>query len=160
MKERLIETTDQYTLFCREDCENLRFDWKDKTQQLLSDFLNENLGMFCELAVAVLKIEAGELPSYGAFMDWYDFYVTSDGIVIGPGGEANYAGVKFEGRYSLNELKAIMDLYRKKYAEIYAMDIDEVDEDYQPVIEGIIEDFPAKEMLESLRRFPEVGKDP
>ena len=145
--------TDQYTLSFSDNYVDLHFTWKDKAKQLLSDFLSDYTPTFCELYAAIRKIETGELPSYGAFMDLYSFKVTADGIHIGPGGEAKYIGETFEGRYSMQELKDMMDLHREKCVEIYSVDLYAVDEDYEPIIDGIIEDYPAKAAVEGRRRF-------
>ena len=155
MSDKQYETTDQYTLSYCDSYVEIPFIWKDEEKQLLSDFLSEFTVTFCELYVAIRKIEAGELPSYGAFMDWYSFHVTADGIHIAPGGEARYVGETFEGRYSMQELKEMMELHRGKCVEIYDVDLFLVDEDYEPLIEGIIEDYPAKAAVEARRRFPE-----
>ena len=154
MANKHYQTTDQYTLSFSDSFVKLHFTWNDKSKQLLSDFLSDYTVTFCELYAAIRKIEAGEITSYGAFMDWYFFDVTAEGIYIGPGGEARYAGETFEGRYSMQELKDMMDLHRGKCAEIYDVDIYSVDEDYEPVIEGIIDEYPAKAAVERMRRFP------
>lgn len=159
MKYIHYETTDEYALSYCDSFVELRFSWRDDGKQLLSDFLSDFSDTFCELTVALRKIEAGELPSYGAFMDWYGFHVTSAGMHIHPGGEANYAGIKFEGKYGMRALKEMMDLHRRKYAEIYGIDIDAIDEDYMPLIDGIIEDYPAKAEAEAMLRFPKNEKE-
>ena len=54
----------------------------------------------------------------------------------------------------MQPLKEMMELHRGKCVEIYDVDLFLVDEDYEPLIEGIIEDYPAKAAVEARRRFP------
>lgn len=158
--ERIIEQTEQYDIVRYNNIPKLYFRFKDESKDLLGEFVADfDQTCMCELNEAVRQIEQGMLEWYAISLDWYAFFINRDGIHIKPGGEANYAGVKFEGTYSIAELREMLDLYCDKFIKTFGADLKEVGEDYMPLIEGIIEDYPAREEFEAMKRFTEESEN-
>ncbi len=51
----------------------------------------------------------------------------------------------------------MIELYCDKFMEYFGIDLREVGDDYMPLIEDIIPDYPAKDEVEANKRFPDEG---
>ena len=111
--------------------------WEDKEKQLLSNFLSDfDKTIYCELARAVARIKEGTLDDYGAAMDLYFFSIDKDGIFIE---YQDGLTPPTQKRYSLAELEDMMKIYHDEVEKNLDIDLDAITEDYEPMIEGIIE---------------------
>ena len=123
--------------------------WHDGYLQLLSDFITECPAEHCELHRALRRIREGSLKDYGAAADVYCFHIDARGAFIEdrqPGGNGH------QERYSLEDVEEMLRLHVEACRELYGVDLLEVDDDYQPLVEGVIE---TPDDVKALRRFPE-----
>jgi len=110
--------------------------WDDKQKQPLSTFLSDfDQTCFCELATAVARIKEGTLEKYGAALDQYFFEINREGIFI----EYNdgFSPVE-QNKYPLADLEEAMKIYVEAFQKAYEVDLTQPDEDYEPIVEGII----------------------
>ena len=148
----IIEETERYYLEKYDNRDDVRIVMKDESKRLLSDFVSD-FEQICELIEEMKKIEAGDRERYGFDMDWYSFSLDAEKIRICSGGEARYAKIIFDETYSFTELKEMLNIYCDKYQELYHVDLRIPDDNYWPLEEGIIEDYPTKQEVMNNRRF-------
>lgn len=126
-----------YNIEVYEGLQRVQIICKNEEKQLLSNFLSDfDQTCFCELASAVEKIKKGTLNDYGQAMDLYFFNIDSKGIFIGYG--ENYSEEK--KNYSFEELEEAIHIYVKAMQENFGVDLTSVDADYEPMVEGIIDE--------------------
>ena len=123
--------------------------WHDDYLQLLSDFITDCPAEHCELYRALQRIREGSLKDYGAASDMYFFNIDARGAFIE---DQQPGGNRQQERYSLEDVEEMLRLHVEAYRELYGVDLLEVDDDYWPLVEGVIE---TPDYVKALKRFPE-----
>ena len=126
-----------YTFKTYDDIDDVSMIFEEPEKKLLGDFISDyDVSYFCELYRAAEMIKEGTLDRYGLAMDLYIFSITKPEVVI-----IYYDTYdRIKRKYDIDEFIEAMDAYSEKVKELYDWDIREVNEDYVPLIEGIIDE--------------------
>ena len=127
-----------YEIKNHEKLEKVEIIYKEKEKSLLGMFISDfDQTIYCELSRAVKKIKEGTLNQYKALFELYFFRIAKEGVFIQY--DDNY-GAPSQGNYSLEELEETMKIYNHATKEYYGKDLEIVTEDYEPLVEGIIDE--------------------
>ena len=123
--------------------------WDDEKKQRLSFYVSDfEQPAICELNEAVKQIKTGKIPSYGLTMGVYTNIMNKDGVKL----VYNDGMTKSEDLYTLDELEEMINIYCDEFKKIHNVDLREVSDEYEPLVEGII-DPELIENDERIKRF-------
>ena len=145
----VITTADSmYKVQTYENLTIINLIWDDKRKQMLSSYVSDfDQTAMCELYEAVKQIKNGTIPSYGLGLGLYSNKMDKDKVVI----TYNDGLTKLSDTYTLAELEEMIDIYCDEFKRIYNVDLREVSDEYEPLIEGIID--PDLYTDERVKRF-------
>ena len=128
--------------------------WDDIRLQRLSQFFSMyDESLVCELYEALLQIKSGKLPSYGFQLEPFSFTVNEDRARV----MYNDGYDKSDDTYVFDEFNEMLTIFCDEFQKAFSIDLREIGENYEPVIDGIID----KELITGDRRMRRffVGQD-
>ena len=110
--------------------------WDDTKKQRLSAFVSDfDQNAVCELYEAIKQIKQDKLQDYNLGTELYIISINKDRVII----KYDDGYSKSKDEYTIDELEEMINLYSDEFLKVYGVDLREVDEDYEPYIEGIID---------------------